>query len=72
MLFRVLWFVFVYLTAGTVITSLCIAIIGNDANKYDNKVITFSILVWPVMLAMIVFGLLTGIAIKFGKNLKKK
>ena len=72
MLFRVLWFVFVYLTAGTVITSLCIAILGNDANKYDNKVITFSILVWPVMLAMIVFGLLTGIAIKLGENLTKK
>ena len=72
MLFRVLWFVFVYLTAGTVITSLCIAIIGDDANKYDNKVITLSILVWPVMLAMIVFGLLTGIAIKLGENLTKK
>ena len=72
MLFRVLWFVFVYLTAGTVITSLCIAIIGDDANKYDNKVITVSILVWPVMLAMIVFGLLTGIAIKLGENLTKK
>ena len=72
MLFRVLWFVFVYLTAGTVITGLCIAIIGDDANKYDNKVITVSILVWPVMLAMIVFGLLTGIAIKLGENLTKK
>ena len=72
MIFRVLWFVFVYLTAGTVITGLCIAIIGDDANKYDNKVITFSILVWPVMLAMIVFGLLTGIAIKLGENLTKK
>ena len=72
MLFRVLWFVFVYLTAGTVITGLCIAIIGDDANKYDNKVITFSILIWPVMLAMIVFGLLTGIAIKLGENLTKK
>ena len=72
MLFRVLWFVFVYLTAGTVITGLCIAIIGDDANKYDNKVITVSILVWPVMLAMIVFGLLTGIAIKLGENFTKK
>ena len=72
MIFRVLWFVFVYLTAGTVITSLCIAIIGDDANKYENKVITFSILVWPVMLAMIVFGLLTGIAIKLGENFTKK
>ena len=72
MLFRVLWFVFVYLTAGTVITGLCIAIIGDDANKYDNKVITFSILIWPVMLAMIIFGLLTGIAIKLGENLTKK
>ena len=72
MLFCVFWFVFVYLTAGTVITGLCIAIIGDDANKYDNKVITFSILVWPVMLAMIVFGLLTGIAIKLGENLTKK
>ena len=72
MIFRVLWFVFVYLTAGTVITGLCIAIIGDDANKYDNKVITVSILVWPVMLAMIVFGLLTGIAIKLGENLTKK
>ena len=72
MIFRVLWFVFVYLTAGTVITGLCVAIIGDDANKYENKVITFSILVWPVMLAMIVFGLLTGIAIKLGKNLTKK
>ena len=72
MIFRVLWFVFVYLTAGTVITGLCIAIIGDDANKYENKVITFSILVWPVMLAMIVFGLLTGIAIKLGENFTKK
>ena len=72
MLFRVLWFVFVYLTAGTVITGLCIAILGDDANKYDNKVITFSILIWPVILAMIIFGLLTGIAIKFGENLTKK
>ena len=72
MIFRVLWFVFVYLTAGTVITGLCIAILGDDANKYDNKVITVSILVWPVMLAMIVFGLLTGIAIKLGENLTKK
>ena len=72
MIFRVLWFIFVYLTAGTVITGLCIAILGDDANKYDNKVITLSILVWPVMLAMIVFGLLTGIAIKLGENLTKK
>ena len=72
MLFRLLFFVFVYLTAGTVITGLCIAIIGDDANKYENKVITFSILVWPVMLAIIVFGLLTGIAIKLGENLTKK
>ena len=72
MFFRVLWFVFVYLTAGTVITGLCVAIIGDDANKYDNKVITLSILVWPVMLVMIVFGLLTGIAIKLGENLTKK
>ena len=72
MLFRVLWFVLVYLTAGTVITGLCVAIIGDDANNYDNTVITLSILIWPVMLAMIVFGLLTGIAIKLGENLKKK
>lgn len=71
-LLRVLWFLFVYffvyLAIGTVITGLCIAILGDDADKYENWVITFSILAWPVMLAMIIFGLLTGIAIKIGKK----
>ena len=71
MFFRVLWFVFVYLTAGTVTTSLCVAILGDDADQYDNKVIALSILLFPVMLAMIIFGLLAGIAIRIGKIGKK-
>lgn len=72
MFFRVLWFVFVYLTAGTVVTSLCIAIMGDDADQYDNKVIALSILTFPVMLAIIIFGLLTRIAIRIGKTIGKK
>ena len=68
MIFRILWFVFMYLVAGTVITGACIAILGDDADRYENKVITLAILIWPVMLAMIVFGVLTGIAIRIGKK----
>ena len=68
MLFRVLWFVFMYLVAGTVIAGACIAILGHDADRYENKVITLAILIWPVMLVIIVFGVLTGIAIRIGKK----
>ena len=68
MLFRVLWFVFMYLVAGTVIAGVCIAILGDDAYSYENKVITLAILIWPVMLVIIVFGVLTGIAIRIGKK----
>ena len=64
MIFRILWFVFMYLVAGTVIAGVCIAILGDDADKYENNVIALAILIWPVMLVIIVFGLLTGIAIR--------
>ena len=68
MLFRVLWLVFMYLVAGTVIAGVCIAILGDDADKYENKVVALAILIWPVMLVIIVFGVLTGIAIRIGKK----
>ena len=68
MIFRILWFVFMYLVAGTVIAGVCIAILGDDADKYENNVIALSILIWPVMLVIIVFGVLTGIAIRIGKK----
>ena len=68
MIFRILWFVFVYLVAGTVIAGVCIAILGDDADKYENNVIALAILIWPVMLVIIVFGVLTGIAIRIGKK----
>ena len=68
MLFRVLWFVFMYLVAGTVIAGVCVAILGDDADKYENNVIALAILIWPVMLVIIVFGVLTGIAIRIGKK----
>ena len=68
MLFRVLWFVFMYLVAGTVIAGVCIAILGDDADKYENNVIALAILIWPVMIVIIVFGVLTGIAIRIGKQ----
>ena len=68
MLFRVLWFVFMYLGAGTVIAGVCVAILGDDADKYENKVVALAILIWPVMLVIIVFGVLTGIAIRIGKK----
>ena len=68
MIFRILWFVFMYLVAGTVIAGVCIAILGDDADKYENNVIALAILIWPVMLVVIVFGVLTGIAIRIGKK----
>ena len=68
MLFRVLWLVFMYLVSGTVIAGVCIAILGDDADKYENKVVALAILIWPVMLVIIVFGVLTGIAIRIGKK----
>ena len=68
MIFRILWFVFMYLVAGTVIAGVCVAILGDDADKYENNVIALAILIWPVMLVMIVFGMLTGIAIRIGKK----
>ena len=68
MLFRVLWFVCMYLVAGTVIAGVCVAILGDDADKYENKVFALAILIWPVMLVIIVFGVLTGIAIRIGKK----
>ena len=45
MLFRVLWFVFMYLVAGTVIAGVCIAILGDDADRYENNVIALAILI---------------------------
>ena len=68
MIFRILWFVFMYLVAGTVIAGVCIAILGDDADKYENKAVTLAILIWPVMLVIIVLGVLTGIAIRIGKK----
>ena len=68
MIFRILWFVFMYLVAGTVIAGACVAILGDDADKYENKVVTLAILIWPVMLVIIVFGVLTRIAIRIGKK----
>ena len=68
MIFRILWFVFMYLVAGTVIAGVCIAILGDDADKYENSVIGLVILIWPVMLVILVFGMLTGIAIRIGKK----
>lgn len=68
MIFRILWFVFMYLVAGTVIAGVCIAILGDDADKYENNVVTFAILIWPVMLVILVFGMLTEIAIRIGKK----
>ena len=68
MIFRILWFVFMYLVAGTVIAGVCIAILGDDADRYENNVIALAILIWPVMLVVIVFGVLTGIAIRIGKK----
>ena len=68
MIFRILWFVFMYLVVGTVIAGVCIAILGDDADKYENNVVALAILIWPVMLVIIVFGILTGIAIRIGKK----
>lgn len=68
MIFRILWFVFMYLVAGTVIAGVCVAILGDDADKYENNVIALAILIWPVMIVVIVFGVLTGIAIRIGKK----
>ena len=68
MIFRILWFVFMYLVAGTVIAGVCVAILGEDADKYKNNVIALAILIWPVMLVIIVFCILTGIAIRIGKK----
>lgn len=68
MIFRILWFVFMYLVAGTVIAGVCVAILGDDADKYEYNVIALVILIWPIALAIIVFGLLTGIAIRIGKK----
>lgn len=68
MIFRILWFVFMYLVAGTVIAGVCVAILGDDADKYENNVIALAILIWPIMLLIIVFGVLTGIAIRIGKK----
>lgn len=59
---------FMYLIAGTVIAGVCIAILGDDADKYENNVVTLVILIWPVMLVILVFGMLTGIAIRIGKK----
>lgn len=66
MIFRILWFVFMYLVSGTVIAGVCIAILGDDADRYENKVVTLAILIWPVMLVILVLGVLTGIAIRIG------
>lgn len=52
-----------YLVAG-----VCIAILGDDADKYENNVVTLAILIWPVMLVILIFGILTGIAIRIGKK----
>ena len=68
MIFRILWFVFMYLVAGTVIAGVCVAILGDDADRYENNVIALAILIWPVMIVIIVFGILTGIAIRIGKK----
>lgn len=68
MILRILWFVFMYLVAGTVIAGVCIAILGDDADKYENNVVTLVILIWPVMLVILVFCMLTGIAIRIGKK----
>lgn len=68
MIFKVLWFVFMYLVAGTVIAGVCVAILGDDADRYENNVITLAILIWPVMLVILIFGILTGIAIRIGKK----
>lgn len=68
MIFRILWFVFMYFVAGTVIAGVCVAILGDDADKYEYNVIALVILIWPIALAIIVFGLLTGIAIRIGKK----
>ena len=68
MIFRILWFVFMYLVAGTVIAGVCVAVLGDDADRYENNVIALAILIWPVMLVIIVFGVLTGIAIRIGKK----
>lgn len=58
-----------YLVAGTVIAGVCVAIFGDDADRYENKVITLAILIWPVMLVILIFGILTGIAIRIGKKI---
>ena len=42
--------------------------LGDDAAKYENKAVTIAILTWPVMLVILVFGVLTGIAIRIGKK----
>lgn len=68
MIFRILWFVFMYLVAGTVIAGVCVAILGDDADRYENNVIALTILIWPVMLVILIFGILTGIAIRIGKK----
>lgn len=68
MIFRILWFVFMYLVAGTVIAGVCVAILGDDADKYEYNVIALVILIWPIVLAIIVFSMLTGIAIRIGKK----
>ena len=57
-----------YFVAGTVIAGVCVAILGDDADKYEYNVIALVILIWPIALAIIVFGLLTGIAIRIGKK----
>lgn len=68
MIFKILWFVFMYLVAGTVIAGVCVAILGDDADRYENEVITLAILIWPVVLVILIFGVLTGIAIRIGKK----
>ena len=68
MIFIILLFVFMYLVSETVIAGVCFSILGDDADKYENKVVALAILIWPVMLVIIVFGVLTGIAIRIVKK----
>lgn len=68
MIFKIMWFVFMYLVAGTVMAGVCIAILGDDADRYEGNVIAIAILIWPVMLVVLILGVLTGIAIRIGKK----
>lgn len=65
---RILLYVCIYLLIGFTVTVWSVKFIGEKADKYDDSTLACVIVLWPVIVAVVVMGILVGILKEISKK----